>query len=529
MSATLPFRGGAGPAAIGRRALLRGAGAAALLGAAGCQPFATGRHFAADPFTLGVASGYPGPQGVVLWTRLAPRPLEPGGGMPAEAVPVAWEVADDEGFHRPVAAGTAVAAPELAHAVHVEVSGLAPGRWYFYRFHAGGATSPTGRTRTGLPAGAPADRLRLAYASCQHYEQGYFAAYRHMVAGGPDLILHLGDYIYESSWGRDHVRKHDAPEPLTLDDYRIRHALYRSDRDLQAAHAACPWLVTWDDHEVDNDYAGAQSEHLDPPAAFLARRAAAYRAYYEHMPLPRAMLPVGPDARLYSRTGFGRLLDISMLDDRQYRDPQGCPPPARGGGARVVADCAALAEPSRSLLGAAQEAWLEAGLAAGSATWTVIGQQTLMAQIDRRRGPARAFWTDGWDGYPHARRRLLQAIAARPSLNALVLGGDVHAFWVADLKTDFDDDRAPVVATEVCGSSITSQAQPVTAHLAWAAENPHVKAVDAAHRGYVALDLTPAQAEFALVGMADVRQPGSPARVLSRWVVEPGRPGALPA
>src|SRR5262245_38175936 len=340
-------------AMITRRQVLTGAAALAAAGVpiirrAGAQP-----RLADNPFTLGVASGYPVPTGVALWTRLAPAPRVPGGGMPRDVVTVDWEVAGDEHMGRIVQRGQAAATPEWAHAVHVEVDGLEPGRWYWYRFRAGGHASPIGRTRTAPPAGDGPDRLRFAFASCQHYEQGYFVAYRHMLADDLDLIVHLGDYIYESSWGRGHVRKHGAPEPHTLEDYRIRHALYRSDPDLQTAHASCPWLMTWDDHEVQNDYANDRSEHADTPAWFLERRAAAYRAYYEHMPLRRQMVPFGPNMRLHARVAFGRLAQFHLLDDRQYRSPQPCPPPGRGG-ANVVEECEARLDPKLTMLGEAQ-------------------------------------------------------------------------------------------------------------------------------------------------------------------------------
>jgi alkaline phosphatase D len=286
-----------------------------------------------DPFTLGVASGYPLPTGVVLWTRLAPAPLVPGGGMPREAVAVEWEVASDERMSRIVQHGAVTAVPEWAHAVHVEVEGLEPGRWYWYRFRAGRAVSPVGRTRTAPAADSVPDRLRFAYASCQHYEQGYFVAYRLMRADDLDLIVFLGDYIYESTTSRPRVRQHGAPECHTLDDYRIRYALYKTDRDLQAAHAACPWIVTWDDHEVSNDYANDRGQVLNGREWFLARRAAAYQAYYEHMPLRRQMVPFGPHMRLYHRLAFGGLVQFHLLDDRQYRAHQPCTPPERGGSA----------------------------------------------------------------------------------------------------------------------------------------------------------------------------------------------------
>lgn len=292
-----------------RRRFLKSLGGIA---AAGALPriLSAQTKFAANPFALGVASGYPLPGGVVLWTRLAPEPLAPGGGMAPAIVPVAFEVAADAAFRKIVTKGSSYATPDWGYSVHIEVDVLEPDRWYWYRFHAGNATSPIGRTRTAPALDAEPSRLRFAVGSCQQYEQGYYAAYRHMLADDLDLIVHLGDYIYESSWGKDHVRKHEGPEPITLDDYRARFARYKTDPDLQAAHALCPWLVTWDDHEVENDYADAISERNISPEQFLLRRAAAYKAYYEHMPLRREALPQGPHMLLYARTFWGATRDV---------------------------------------------------------------------------------------------------------------------------------------------------------------------------------------------------------------------------
>ncbi|HEX7053246.1 MAG TPA: alkaline phosphatase D family protein [Burkholderiales bacterium] len=485
-------------------------------------------RFGASPFTLGVASGYPQPRRVVLWTRLAPEPLAPGGGMGAEAVAVHWELAQDESLKETVASGTAYASPAWAHSVHVEVAGLQPGRPYWYRFRAGDALSPIGRTHTAPGRAARPARLRFAFASCQHYEQGYYGAYRHLVADEPDLVLHLGDYIYESSWGRELVRSHGDGEAVTLEDYRRRYALYKSDPDLQAAHAACPWLFTWDDHEVENDYAGERSQHNDDPAWFLARRAAAYKARYEHLPLPRAMVPFGPRARIYTRSAYGSLAEFFVLDGRQHRAAQACPRPGRGGGNRVSPEeCAALADPSRSLLGEAQEAWLGAGLAASRARWTFVAQQTRMAQWDERVGPGRAAWTDGWDGYPAARRRLLEALAQKA--NGVVLGGDIHAFNVNALKLDFDDAAAPVVAAELVGTSVTSQGWAQKRLDALRADNPHVLLADGRHRGYVRAELTPQALKVDLRAMEHVRTPDAACSTLASFVVQDGRPGPQPA
>jgi len=525
MTALAPGSQTSGPV-LSRRALLTGAagaGAVAALGPwrrAGAQP-----RFSANPFTLGVASGHPLPDGVVLWTRLAPDPLH-GGGMSPDPVVLDWDVAADERFQRTVQTGRARAVAAEAHSVHVEVRGLEPDRWYWYRFRAGNEVSATGRTRTAPAPGASPARLRFAFASCQHYEQGYFTAYRHMVADDLDLVVHLGDYIYESSWGRDPVRRHDAPEPITLEDYRARLALYKSDPDLQAAHAACPWLVTWDDHEVDNDYADDRSEELDPREWFLARRAAAYQAYYEHMPLRRGAVPLGPHARIFGRVGYGDLAEFHVLDDRQYRSHQVCPRPGRGG-SNVVEDCAARLDPRLTLLGDAQERWLMAGLDRSRARWNVLAQQTLMAQLDRKVGPGQSFWTDGWDGYPAARRRLLDFLAQRKPANPLVIGGDVHSFWVADLKPDFDDPRSAAVATEFVGTSITSQLARTQAEQdAIVAENPHIKYGNLTRRGYVRMELDRGRARAELRGLDSVTERAAGVRTVAVFVVEDGRPGA---
>jgi alkaline phosphatase D len=480
-------------------------------------------RFSASPFTLGVASGYPQASGFVLWTRLAPVPLAPNGGMAAEVVPVGWEVARDETMKNIVAHGTAYATPEWAHAVHVEVNGLQPGRPYWYRFTAGDAVSPIARTHTA-PTGARTARMRFGFVSCQHYEQGYFTAYRHLIADEPDLVLHLGDYIYEGSWGRDLVRSHGSGEAVTLGDYRRRYALYKTDPDLQAAHAACPWLVTWDDHEVDNDYADDRSENLDAPEWFLARRAAAYKAWYEHMPAPRFMLPVGPQARIYTRSSFGGLVNFFVLDDRQYRSHQVCPRPGRGGSNSVdPSQCVELADPKRSMLGARQEQWLDAALAGSRARWNVIAQQTRMAQMDEKPGPGRSAWTDSWDGYPAARRRLLESLAAKS--NPIVLGGDIHVFNVNQLKLDYDDPASPIVASEFVGTSVTSQGWPQERLDAMRPDNPHVLYAESRYRGYVRVEATPKQLRADLRGLQSVQSRDATCSTLASFVVEDGTPG----
>ncbi len=499
-----------------RRTLLLAAPALALSGAL------PARAAALYPFTLGVGSGEPAPSGFVLWTRLAPDPLA-GGGMPAVPVAVDWQIAEDEAFRRVVREGRVEAVPDEAHAVHLEIDGLRPGRWYWYRFAAMGERSQAGRARTAPAPGTMPAELRLAVASCQQYEQGYFAAHRHIAASAPDLVAFLGDYIYEASWGRNLVRSHGGPTARTLGDYRNRYALYRTDADLQAAHAACPWMVTWDDHEVSNDYANDIGERERGPP-FLARRAAAYQAFWEHMALPRSAKPNGPDARIFRSASFADLAGFVVLDDRQYRDPQPCQPPDRGGATRVtVSTCPAVLDPGRTMLGAAQEAWFADTVARAQARWTLVLQQTRMARLGSGQGEP-VYWTDGWDGYQAARRRLLETLGARrrDSPGApLVLGGDIHAFLAAELRPDFDRPETAPVAVEFVATSITSQNR--RHYAAHYPRDPHIAFADAARRGWLALRLTRDRAEAAMMALADVTDPGTSAYVHRRFAVEPER------
>lgn len=480
--------------------------------------------FQSYPFTLGVASGDPTPDGVVLWTRLAPDPLR-GGGMPLENVEVEWVVAEDERLSRVIRRGTAVAVADLAHSVHVEVSGLAPDRWYWYQFRVGGEASPLGRTRTAPRFEEQPRSLRFAFASCQHYEQGFYTAYRHMAAEDLDLVFHLGDYIYEYSGVRDQVRFHTYREIETLDDYRNRLALYKTDPDLQAAHAAFPWVVTWDDHEVDNDYAGAISENNDPEDAFLRRRAAAYQAYYEHMPLRRSSMPRGPEALIYRSLSFGRLAQFYVLDTRQYRTDQPCGPQ------RVAPPCPASLDPNATILGAEQRRWLLDQLSNSTARWNVLAQQVLMAPMDLAEGEEKRYSMDKWSGYAADRKLLLGHFASGRTRNPVVLTGDIHSNWVVDLKADPDDPTSPTVATELVGTSISSGGDGVDLserNAAILAENPQIKFHNG-QRGYVSLELAADRltAHYRIVPY--VSQPDAPLLTRASFVVEDGNPGAQPA
>ena len=503
-----------------------------LLAASGAMAYASPLRlfaqprFDTNPFSLGVASGYPQPASIVLWTRLAPDPLN-GGGMPSAAMAVQWEIAADDRFRQVLRKGVERAEPMWAHSVHAEINGLEPSRVYWYRFHAGSATSVTGRFRTAPAADAANTRLRFALASCQQYEQGYFSAYRHMAQEDLDLVVHVGDYIYEASWGSNRVRSHGTPEATDLSGYRNRYALYKSDADLQAAHAAFPWVATWDDHEVSNDYANDRSQTLDAPDAFLQRRAAAYKAYYEHMPLPARARPQGASAQLYMQIAFGQLVRFYVLDDRQYRSHQVCARPGRGGSTVVKpADCTERLSPELTLLGAEQERWLASALDKPSAGWNIIAQQTLMAQQTRLVDTQPGFWTDGWDGYPKARERLLGNIVERKISNPLVLGGDVHNGIVADLKLNFDDEKSPVIATEFVGTSITSQGPNEKVTAASMQRNPHLKFSNGAQRGYTTFDLKPAQCSVRMRTLSRVTDPQATISTLAAFAVENGHAGA---
>ena len=501
------------------RDVLRDAGAMALAaGGAQAAP-------AAYPFRLGVASGSPLPDSVILWTRIVTDPLGTNP-MPPIALTVRWEVAHDEGFRRIAAQGSTVAAPALAHSVHVDVKGLAPGRWYWYRFMLDDAVSPVGRTRTAPAAAELPAVLKLAVASCQHWEFGSYAAHRHIAAAAPDLVAFLGDYIYE--WGPyrlEHpARAQRSHESFTLDQYRARYAQYKTDPDLQAAHRAAPWIVTWDDHEVANDYSPERDERLDP--RFTERRAAAYQAFYEHMPL---RLPAG---RIYQRYDWGRLARLHVLDDRQYRDRHACVPAGRGGSASVTRACAALRDPGRTMLGREQEAWLAEGLRGANARWNLIAQQTPMAQstqvpiVQPRDG---RFWNDGWDGYPAARARLFDTLRASGARNPIVLAGDVHTFYASDLRRDFDRPSGkanPVLATEFCGTSVTSSSRPQARTEQYVAMNPHIHYGRSDRRGFMLLEVTPGETRTRFVGLDDVQDARSRASNLASFVVRDGRAGA---
>ena len=527
---------------LSRRNLLAMAGGTGVLL---CCPYVIARTSSepvwtnGNPFSLGVAAGDPSPNGFVLWTRLAPNPLsqDPSspGGLTSEDLPVDYEISTDSRLQNIIRRGQAPAEKRYAHSVHVEIKGLKPGRSYWYRFSIGGAASRIGRAATAPTLGSPLDRLKFGFVSCSNYEHGYFSAYRHLADENPDLVLFLGDYIYENiDHNPNNVRKHsDGIDASTLSTYRNRYAQYRLDPDLQRLHAEAPALITWDDHEVQNDYANHWSETFDDPAVFLRRRAAAYQAFYEHMPLrPTLSRPDGPNMRVYDRFTFGDLATISMIDGRQYRSREACyGPPNRGGGHLVTdANCAERLQESRSMIGAAQERWLYGGLAYSKTRWNIIAQDVLMAQWRQKSEDGAVwYWTDNWNGYPENRKRLMQHIQNSRVSNPIILSGDIHSFWTNDLKIDFDDHRSPTIATEFVGTSISSRGVPYERFAKFLPNNPHVRFFESRLRGYVSVELTHPTMTTRFRTVADVRDPNSSISTLRTFMIEDGRPGVVPA
>ncbi|WP_037675623.1 alkaline phosphatase [Streptomyces griseus] len=498
------------------------AGAAVVGAAASAQLWlpstarAAGKALPDGVFSLGVASGDPLPDGVVLWTRLAPDPLH-GGGMPDQAVPVEWEIAADEKFSTGVRRGVAQARPEYGHSVHVDVRGLWPGRAYWYRFRAGGQISRVGRTRTAPAPRSSGGSLRLALASCQNWQQGYFTAYADMLAQDPDVVLFVGDYIYESTPSATALRKHEGSgEPYTLTQYRNRYAQYRTDPHLQKMHAGAPWVVTFDDHEVDNDFAGEIPQDPDKQThdAFVARLTAAYQAYYEHMPVRAAAIPNGPHIRMYRRLEFGRLARLNVLDTRQYRSDQA----TSQEGAR---------NPALTMLGAAQKRWLLDGLHDSPARWNLVASQIMMAETDLLVGAGKQWFYDAWDGYQAERNQFLEEF--RSVRNPVVLTGDRHLTMVSDLKADFADPKSAVVGAEFVGTSISSNGDQDQAAFRkeWdprRADNPHWKLVDA-HRGYHLFDIRRDRVDAQVRTVDTVLKPTAKAGTLARLRVDAGKPG----
>jgi alkaline phosphatase D len=526
------------PIVIDRRKFLLGAGSLAMF--AGLRP---GRLWAAPkfdayPFALGVASGDPLPDGFVIWTRLAPKPLEEHAGMPMLAVPVRWEIAEDERFASVVRSGESIARPELGHSVHVEVDGLRPRRPYWYRFHVEGQPpSPAGTARTAPAAGAVVDRLRIGVAGCQHWEGGHFTAFRHL-SQEPELdaIFHYGDYIYEGrgnaskfvldAAGKPIARQHVGQEIYTLDDYRRRHAQYKSDPDLQAAHAAAAFLPTWDDHEIDNNWAGPDDQDGTPPEVFALRRFAAMQAWYENMPVRRSLFPrVDGGLSMHRRLDYGRLLRVHLMDTRQYRTKQRCDATM----SRLGRPCRQPDEAgAEQIIGAAQERWLAQGLGGGFG-WHLLAQQVMMMPFTypRNRG-AGQLNTDSWSGYPQARQRVVDLVAQRAQGNVVVATGDVHKHHVGVVPRDAHDPTSEALATEFVTTSIASGGDGSDIPDGWEnvlSDNPHTR-MFSDRRGYQVFDIGRKVWHTDVVAIDRISRPGGTKSVIARFAVENGRPGA---
>ena len=480
-----------------------------------------------DPFALGVASGQPRADSVVLWTRLLVQDADAA--QNTQALPVLCEVFADEALRQPVGQWTVMTDAQRGMSVHIEAKGLLPARHYWYRFSCGSASSPVSRTRTTPGAQDKVAQLRMALASCQHFEQGFFSAHRDIAQQDLDMVLFVGDYIYESSNPRYMVRAHQGGVPQTLDAYRARHAQYKGDADLRAAHAAHPWVMTWDDHEVVNDYANDRDQKFTDPLVFLRRRAAAYQAYFEHMPVR-----VGPDAanpanmRIHDRMALGQLADIWTLDNRQYRSHHACPDPLKGGG-RVVTGCTELADAQRSMLGMDQERWLTQGLNTSQAAWKVVAQATQMSSTGVATPMGRSAFTDGWDGYPMARERFLQSIADAKLQDVLVLGGDVHMSVAAQLRVQPNDDKSPIVASELVTTSITSRGMGETLAAQIRSSNPDIAHLRPDERGYTLIQITPQGVQSAFKTTANPVQRASVFATQAQFVVQRGVAGVVKA
>jgi alkaline phosphatase D len=485
-----------------------------------------------DPFTLGVASGDPLADSVILWTRLLPA--DP---LPDTDIEVTWEIARDPEFTEVVGSGTALAVAALGHSVHVDATGLEPDSEYHYRFSIGDFSTAPARTRTFAAPGTLPDRFRFAFSSCQNWEQGYYAAYRDLVEQGDvDAFVFLGDYIYEyASGGYADPRGRQTGQDFeceTVEQYRERYALYHGDELLQAAHALVPWIITWDDHEVDNDYAGDVSEQDDDVEAFRARRAAAYQAWYEHMPV-RLDHPDGPDYAIYRSFAHGDLVRFHVLDTRQYRSDQQRDEPfvAPLGDAVQVRNETMAYDADHTMLGAEQRSWLFEGVEQSAAVWDVLAQQVFMFGGNAVAGAAPpVVVVDTWDGYAGEREVVLDTLGATAD-NLIVLTGDFHSAAVAELRADPFDPSLPVVGTEFMASSISSSffdddatvESLVTGALT---ANPQLKWFDA-QRGYTVCEVTPDRWLATYRAVADQFDEASPVTAIGSWEVRAGVPGVL--
>jgi alkaline phosphatase D len=469
----------------------------------------------ADPFTLGVASGDPDATSVVLWTRLAPDPLN-GGGMPDDDIPVTWEVSQSADFAISTS-GVVNAAAARGHSVHATVP-LDQGTWY-YRFRVGRYISAVGVTKPAPVGGTAVTEARFAAASCQHYAGGHYAAHRDIAENRPDFVVWLGDYIYEDAGavgGADiGARVHLGAEPTTLEEYRNRYARYKTDPQLQSAHAACPWFIVWDDHEVENNYAGLTPQDPADTPTFQERRFAAYQAWWEHQPV-RLDPPASADQeyRVYRDMQWGDLIELALLDGRQYRTDQAC------GDVTLSPDppCPETSDPARTMLGDDQETWLFDTLGASTAVWNVIGNQVVFAD-STFNGAVLNY--DQWDGYPLQRERILRRLGEAAVPNVVVLTGDIHLAAVAQLRAGDSGVGSPV-GVEFVTTSISS-AGLIGDELTDVLKTfPDLVDAELAHRGYALHTVTPERwtAEYRIV--ADVSRDDSEVTTFGIYAVAVG-------
>ena len=519
---------------LSRRFALKSFGASAitglsLLSAGGAIASPVFRQY---PFQLGIASGEPEADGFVIWTRLAPQPFEPGYGMLPAPVEVRWEVASDERMQNKVAEGTAIARPELGHAVHVEVAGLEPNRPYFYRFYSGRERSGIGRAKTTPALGQPIDKLRFGVAGCQNYEEGFYTAHRYLAAEEADFIFCYGDYIYEyrgdrmrAQWNgevTENVRPHYGQEVQTIEDYRRRYAQYKMDPDLQAAHASAPWFVTWDDHEIDNNWVSDLDQDGTPASIFALRQQMAMQAYYEHMPLRASSMPLGNRMQIYRQQRFGDLLDLNLLDTRQYRTDQPCDD-------RWAQMCDEVNSRDAQVLGKVQEDWLFDKLKSSKAQWQVLAQQIMMMDLDRRIGEGEGRNVDSWGGYETPRDRVLAQVQELGKDSVIVLTGDEHQNYAGQLHLDGQRPGAKPIATEFVTTSITSGGDGVDERSDTALiqkENDCLKWHNA-QRGYSICEVTRDQWTTEYKTMDYVSRRGGSIRTRKRMAVAAGDPGSL--
>lgn len=546
---------------LSRRSLLKASAATAAVATVGLPRVTAAAPV--GPFRHGVASGDPLGTAVVIWTRVTPSAAAAPGSGRGSATPVQWEVAADRAFRRVVKRGTLVTAAVTDHTVKVDVTGLRPYTQYWYRFRALGATSRVGHTQTAGDDGAM-HALRIGMVSCSNYTGGYFSAYRHLAARDDlDVVLHLGDYLYEygnttDRYGpdsligkRDHV---PAVEMTTLQHYRQRHAHYRTDPDLQAAHAAHAWIVIFDDHEVTNDtYDTGAENHQAVEGDFLVRRSVAYRAYLEWMPIRRPDQRVPHKGeRFWRRFSFGPLADLSVIDTRQNRSE----PVAGAAGGLLGFDSPEINDSGRVMMEPEQMAWLTSGIGDGSRRWHLIGNQTVFTRVTAGRDiPGRdrlldagipvqgaVFNTDQWDGYGNDQLEVLQAMAASPT-DTVVLTGDIHSSWANDVPLD-SGSYVPVgpgnnsVAVEFVVPSVTSDGfgeilggtGPATAATtALQVTNPHVRYLDGIGHGYAVLDVTPDAVQTDFFHISDREDPAATQRLAASWRSEHGSKAVVAA